>query len=324
MERQIKSIGVLTSGGDAPGMNAAVRAVVRTGIHKGYRMIGIQRGYNGLLNGECYEMNLRSVSNIIQDGGTSLYTARCLEFKTKEGQDKGAAKCRELGIDALVVIGGDGSYRGARELAHRGIPMIGLPGTIDNDIACTDYTVGYDTAMNTAMEMIDKLRDTTQSHDRCSVVEVMGRNAGYIALNVAIASGAMAVLLPEHQFDMQRDVLDRIEMTKKTGKNHFIIIVAEGVGHAQEIANEIQARTGIDSRATILGHVQRGGSPTLRDRVNASAMGYRAVCQVEEGECNRIVGMRGETLVEYPGDGALEMTKSLDPVLLDVCNTISI
>ena len=324
MERQIKSIGVLTSGGDAPGMNAAVRAVVRTGIHKGYRMIGIQRGYNGLLNGECYEMNLRSVSNIIQDGGTILYTARCLEFKTKEGQDKGAAKCRELGIDALVVIGGDGSFMGARALANQGIPCIGIPGTIDNDIACTDYTVGYDTAMNTAMEMIDKLRDTTQSHDRCSVVEVMGRNAGYIALNVAIASGAMAVLLPEHQFDMQRDVLDRIEMTKKTGKNHFIIIVAEGVGHAQEIANEIQARTGIDSRATILGHVQRGGSPTLRDRVNASAMGYRAVCLIEEGKFNRIVGMRGETLVDYPVDEALEMTKSLDPVLLDVCNTISI
>lgn len=197
MEKQIKTIGVLTSGGDAPGMNAAVRAVVRTGLHKGFRMIGIQRGYNGLLNGECFEMNLRSVSNIISAGGTILYTARCLEFKTKEGQDKGAAKCRELGIDALVVIGGDGSYRGARELAHRGIPMIGLPGTIDNDIACTDYTIGYDTAMNTALEMIDKLRDTTQSHDRCSVVEVMGRNAGYIALNVAIASGAMAVLLPE-------------------------------------------------------------------------------------------------------------------------------
>ena len=324
MERQIRSIGVLTSGGDAPGMNAAVRAVVRTGIHKGYRMIGIQRGYNGLLNGECYEMNLRSVSNIIQDGGTILYTARCLEFKTKEGQDKGAAKCRELGIDALVVIGGDGSYRGARELAHRGIPMIGLPGTIDNDIACTDYTVGYDTAMNTAMEMIDKLRDTTQSHDRCSVVEVMGRNAGYIALNVAIASGAMAVLLPEHQFDMQRDILDRIEMTKKTGKNHFIIIVAEGLGHAQEIANEIPARTGIDPPAPLLGHVPRGGSPTLRDRVNASAMGYRAVCLIDEGKFNRIVGMRGETLVDYPVDEALEMTKSLDPVLLDVCNTISI
>ena len=233
MEKQIKTIGVLTSGGDAPGMNAAVRAVVRAGLHKGFRMIGIQRGYNGLLNGECFEMNLRSVSNIISAGGTILYTARCLEFKTKEGQDKGAEKCRELGIDALVVIGGDGSYRGARALAHRGIPMIGLPGTIDNDIGCTDYTIGYDTAMNTALEMIDKLRDTTQSHDRCSVVEVMGRNAGYIALNVAIASGAMAVLLPEKEFDMQRDILDKIAETQKTGKRHFIIIVAEGVGHAQ-------------------------------------------------------------------------------------------
>ena len=304
MEKQIKTIGVLTSGGDAPGMNAAVRAVVRTGLHKGFRMIGIQRGYNGLLNGECFEMNLRSVSNIISAGGTILYTARCLEFKTKEGQDKGAAKCREL--------------------AHRGIPMIGLPGTIDNDIACTDYTIGYDTAMNTALEMIDKLRDTTQSHDRCSVVEVMGRNAGYIALNVAIASGAMAVLLPEKEFDMQRDILDKIVETQRTGKRHFIVIVAEGIGHSQEIANEIQARTGIDTRATILGHVQRGGSPTLRDRVNASAMGYHAVFLLEQGKYNRIVGMKGEELVDYPVDEALEMTKSIDPVLVDVCNTISI
>ena len=304
MEKQIKTIGVLTSGGDAPGMNAAVRAVVRAGLHKGFRMIGIQRGYNGLLDGECFEMNLRSVSNIISAGGTILYTARCLEFKTKEGQDKGAAKCREL--------------------AHRGIPMIGLPGTIDNDIACTDYTIGYDTAMNTALEMIDKLRDTTQSHDRCSVVEVMGRNAGYIALNVAIASGAMAVLLPEKEFDMQHDILDKIIETQRTGKRHFIVIVAEGIGHSQEIANEIQARTGIDTRATILGHVQRGGSPTLRDRVNASAMGYHAVCLLEQGKYNRIVGMKGEHLVDYPVDEALEMTKTLDPVLIDVCNTISI
>ena len=292
MEKQIKTIGVLTSGGDAPGMNAAVRAIVRAGISKGYRMMGIQRGYNGLINGECYEMNVRSVSEIIHRGGTILYTARCLEFKTKEGQDKGAAKCRELGIDALVVIGGDGSYRGARELAHRGIPMIGLPGTIDNDIACTDYTIGYDTAMN--------------------------------ALNVAIASGAMAVLLPEKEFDMQRDILDKIVETQRTGKRHFIVIVAEGIGHSQEIANEIQARTGIDTRATILGHVQRGGSPTLRDRVNASAMGYHAVCLLEQGKYNRIVGMKGEKLVDYPVDEALEMTKSIDPVLVDVCNTISI
>ena len=325
MEKQIKTIGVLTSGGDAPGMNAAVRAVVRTGLHKGFRMIGIQRGYNGLLNGECFEMNLRSVSNIISAGGTILYTARCLEFKTKEGQDKGAAKCRELGIDALVVIGGDGSLTGAGIFAEEyNVPIVGLPGTIDNDIACTDYTIGYDTAMNTALEMIDKLRDTTQSHDRCSVVEVMGRNAGYIALNVAIASGAMAVLLPEKEFDMQRDILDKIVETQRTGKRHFIVIVAEGIGHSQEIANEIQARTGIDTRATILGHVQRGGSPTLRDRVNASAMGYHAVCLLEQGKYNRIVGMKGEELVDYPVDEALEMTKSIDPVLVDVCNTISI
>ena len=324
MAKEIKTIGVLTSGGDAPGMNAAVRAIVRAGISKGYRMMGIQRGYNGLINGEVYEMNVRSVSEIIHRGGTILYTARCLEFKTQEGQAKGLARCKELGIDALVVIGGDGSFMGARALANQGIPCIGLPGTIDHDIACTDYTIGYDTAMNTALEMIDKLRDTTQSHDRCSVVEVMGRNAGYIALNVAIASGAMAVLLPEKEFDMQRDILDKIAETQKTGKRHFIIIVAEGVGHAQEIANEIQARTGIDSRATILGHVQRGGSPTLRDRVNASAMGYQAVCLLEQGKYNRIVGMKGEKLVDYPVDEALEMTKSLDPVLVDVCNTISI
>ena len=300
MEKQIKTIGVLTSGGDAPGMNAAVRAVVRTGLHKGYRMIGIQRGYNGLLNGECFEMNLRSVSNIISAGGTILYTARCLEFKTKEGQDKGAEKCRELGIDALVVIGGDGSYRGARELAHRGIPMIGLPGTIDNDISCTDYTIGYDTAMNTALEMIDKLRDTTQSHDRCSVVEVMGRNAGYIALNVAIASGAMAVLLPEKEFDMQRDILDKIAETQKTGKRHFIIIVAEGVGHAQDLANEIQSRTGIDSRATVLGHVQRGGSPSAYDRMLSTVFGVHAAQLIAAENYGQAVAMVGNAVSHNP------------------------
>ena len=324
MAKEVKTIGVLTSGGDAPGMNAAIRAVVRTAINKGMKVKGIMRGYAGLLQEEIVDMDGTSVADTIGRGGTILYTARCPEFMTEEGQKRGAEICRKHNIDGLVVIGGDGSYRGARALAHRGIPMIGLPGTIDNDIGCTDYTIGYDTAMNTALEMIDKLRDTTQSHDRCSVVEVMGRNAGYIALNVAIASGAMAVLLPEKEFDMQRDILDKIAETQKTGKRHFIIIVAEGVGHAQEIANEIQARTGIDSRATILGHVQRGGSPTLRDRVNASAMGYQAVCLLEQGKYNRIVGMKGEKLVDYPVDEALEMTKSLDPVLVDVCNTISI
>ena len=320
----MKTIAVLTSGGDSPGMNAAVRAVVRTACENGIRVLGVVRGYNGLINGDFVEMDLRSVSDIIHRGGTKLYSARSVEFATEEGMRKAIRVCRETGLEGVVVIGGDGSYRGARELAHRGIPMIGLPGTIDNDIACTDYTIGYDTAMNTALEMIDKLRDTTQSHDRCSVVEVMGRNAGYIALNVAIASGAMAVLLPEKEFDMQRDILDKIVETQRTGKRHFIVIVAEGIGHSQEIANEIQARTGIDTRATILGHVQRGGSPTLRDRVNASAMGYHAVCLLEQGKYNRIVGMKGEELVDYPVDEALEMTKSIDPVLVDVCNTISI
>lgn len=319
-----KCIGILTSGGDAPGMNAAIRAVTRSAIYNGFTVKGIMRGYKGLVYNEIVEFKSQSVSNIIQLGGTILKTARSQEFTTAEGRKAAYDNMVAAGINALVVIGGDGSYRGARELAHRGIPMIGLPGTIDNDIACTDYTIGYDTAMNTALEMIDKLRDTTQSHDRCSVVEVMGRNAGYIALNVAIASGAMAVLLPEKEFDMQHDILDKITETQRTGKRHFIVIVAEGIGHSQEIANEIQARTGIDTRATILGHVQRGGSPTLRDRVNASAMGYHAVCLLEQGKYNRIVGMKGEKLVDYPVDEALEMTKSLDPVLVDVCNTISI
>lgn len=319
-----KKIAVLTSGGDAPGMNAAVRAVVRTAISFGMEVYGVKRGYNGLLHGEVERMYLRSVSNIIQHGGTSLFTARSPEFNTQAGVDKAAANCREMGIDGVVVIGGDGSFRGARDLSNAGIPCIGVPGTIDNDISSSEYTIGYDTAMNTAMDMIDRIRDTTESHDRCSVVEVMGRNAGYIALNVAIASGAMAVLLPEKEFDMQRDILDKIVETQRTGKRHFIVIVAEGIGHSQEIANEIQARTGIDTRATILGHVQRGGSPTLRDRVNASAMGYHAVCLLEQGKYNRIVGMKGEELVDYPVDEALEMTKSIDPVLVDVCNTISI
>ena len=324
MAKQVKTIGVLTSGGDAPGMNAAIRAVVRTAISKGMKVKGIMRGYAGLLQEEIVDMSSTDVSNIIFRGGTILYTARCMEFVTAEGQQQGAEICHKHGIDGIVVIGGDGSFRGAGKLAALGVNTIGVPGTIDLDIACTDYTIGFDTAVNTAMEAIDKVRDTSTSHERCSIIEVMGRNAGYIALNVAIASGAMAVLLPEKEFDMQRDILDKIAETQKTGKRHFIIIVAEGVGHAQEIANEIQARTGIDSRATILGHVQRGGSPTLRDRVNASAMGYHAVCLLEQGKYNRIVGMKGEKLVDYPVDEALEMTKTLDPVLLDVCNTISI
>ena len=322
--KEIKTIGVLTSGGDAPGMNAAVRAVVRTAISKGFKVMGIRHGYNGLINGDIFEMNLRSVSEIIHRGGTVLYTARCLEFKTKEGQQKGAEKCKEFGIDALVVIGGDGSFCGARALAALGIPCIGIPGTIDNDIACSEYTIGYDTAMNPAVEMIDKLRDTTQSHDRCSVVEVMGRNAGYIALNTGIAVGALAILIPERPYDLERDIISRMNFTQKTGKRHFIVIVAEGVGHAQDIANEIQARTGVDSRATVLGHVQRGGSPSLRDRVTASAMGFQAVSLLEKGIYNRVVAVSADKIVDYDIDVALSMHKTIDTNMIDVASTISI
>ena len=324
MAKEVKTIGVLTSGGDAPGMNAAVRAVVRTALSHGMRVIGIERGFNGLLNGEAYEMNLRSVSEIIHRGGTILYTARCLEFMTEEGQRKGAEMCQQLGIDALVVIGGDGSFRGAKALANLGIPCIGIPGTIDNDIACSEYTIGYDTAMNTAVEAIDKLRDTTQSHDRCSVVEVMGHHAGYIALNVGIATGALAVLLPERPFDFERDILQRMRTTQTTGKKHFIIIVSEGVIGAQELANQIQAATGVDSRATVLGHIQRGGSPTVRDRVNASLMGYHAVDLLDRGIYNRVVAVSGGKVVDYDVNVALSMHKTIDDHEIEIANAISI
>ena len=325
MAKEIKTIGVLTSGGDAPGMNAAVRAVVRTALSKGIKVKGIERGYNGLLHNEMRDMDLRSVSEIIHRGGTVLYTARCLEFLTKEGQEQGAQCCRDNGIDALVVIGGDGSFKGARALANLGIPCIGIPGTIDNDIACSEYTIGYDTAMNTAVEMVDKLRDTTQSHDRCSVVEVMGRHAGYIALNVGIATGAIATLIPERPYDLERDILDRMSFTQKTGKKHFIIVKAEGVsGTAQDLANEIQARTGINSRATVLGHVQRGGAPTLRDRVTASQMGYQAVYLLERGIFNSVVAVSADQIVDYDINVALAMHKTIDTKMIDVANTISI
>ena len=325
MAKEIKTIGVLTSGGDAPGMNAAVRAVVRTALSKGIKVKGIERGYNGLLHNEMRDMDLRSVSEIIHRGGTVLYTARCLEFLTKEGQEQGAQCCRDNGIDALVVVGGDGSFKGARALANLGIPCIGIPGTIDNDIACSEYTIGYDTAMNTAVEMVDKLRDTTQSHDRCSVVEVMGRHAGYIALNVGIATGAIATLIPERPYDLERDILDRMSFTQKTGKKHFIIVKAEGVpGTAQDLANEIQAHTGIDSRATVLGHVQRGGAPTLRDRVTASQMGYQAVYLLERGIFNRVVAVSADQIEDYDINVALAMHKTIDTKMIDVANTISI
>ncbi|MBQ1615862.1 MAG: 6-phosphofructokinase, partial [Ruminococcus sp.] len=270
---QQKAIAVLTSGGDAPGMNAAFRAVVRTGINMGMKVYGVYRGFNGLLNQDVAEMNLRSVSEIIGYGGTKLYTARSEEFKTLEAQQRAAEFCRSLGICGVVVIGGDGSFRGARALTNAGINCIGVPGTIDNDIACSEYTVGFDTAMNTALQMVDRIRDTAQSHDRCSIVEVMGRRCGDIALQTGIATGATAILVPEVKYNIERDVITRIINTQKTGKKHFIVVVAEGVGGVRDLAKYIEQRLDIEARATILGHVQRGGSPTLRDRVVASQMG---------------------------------------------------
>jgi len=324
MSLEIKTIGVLTSGGDAPGMNAAIRSVVRSAIYKGIRVMGIRRGYNGLINGDIYEMNIRSVSESIHRGGTILFTARCLEFKTKAGIEKARDTCNENGIDALVVIGGDGSFKGAKEMSDAGIPCVGIPGTIDNDIACSDYAIGYDTALNTAMEMIDKLRDTTQSHDRCSVVEVMGRKAGYLAMTAGIACGALAVLIPEIPYDLDRDIIDRMLFTQRTGKKHFIIIVAEGCGSAIEIAEFIQSRSGIETKATILGHVQRGGSPTAEDRYLASIMGFKAVDLLSGGIGRRVVAYKHGQLMDFDIDEALSMTKSLDKELLTISQRISI
>lgn len=324
MATQIKKIGVLTSGGDAPGMNAAIRAVVRTAIFNGLDVVGVRRGYNGLINGDIEPLNVRSVSGIIHRGGTMLYTARCLEFKTLEGQKQAAQRCRDEGIDALVVIGGDGSFRGCKDLAAQGIPCVGIPGTIDNDIACSDYTIGFDTAMNTAVEMIDKLRDTTQSHDRCSVVEVMGRHAGYLALNTGIACGAVYTVIPEAPCDIEHDIVKAMKETRSTGKQHFIIIVAEGVGRAHDFAEIIEKKTGIESRATVLGHVQRGGSPSLRDRVAASRMGYHAVELLLAGSYNRVVAERGQDIVDYDITEALTMHKGMEPELVKMAQVISI
>ena len=320
----MKTIGVLTSGGDAPGMNAAIRSVVRTACENGMRVMGIRRGYNGLMQGDMYEMNLRSVSNIINRGGTFLYSARSPEFKTEEGLQKALKVAKDVGLDGIVVIGGDGSFRGARDLSLRGLPCVGVPGTIDNDIACSDYTIGYDTAMNTVLEMVDRLRDTSESHDRCTVVEVMGRRAGYIALNAGIACGATSILIPEVEYDFQRDVIDRMKRTQLTGKRHFIIVVAEGIGGVEEMAKRIENETGVESRATILGHVQRGGHPTVRDRVTASLMGNRAVELLKEGIGNRVIAMQHDEIVDYDIFEALNMKKSLDLNMYKVAHEISI
>lgn len=320
----MKSIAVLTSGGDSPGMNAAVRAVVRTACQRGIKVYGVDRGYTGLIKGDVHEMNLRSVSDIITRGGTILYSARCPEFKTEEGIQKAVDTCKRVGIDGMVIIGGDGSFRGARDLSLRGIPCIGLPGTIDNDISCTDYTIGYDTCLNTIVQMVDRIRDTSESHDRCTVVEVMGRGAGYLALESGIAVGATSILVPEVEHDIERDIIARIREFQKTGKRHFIVVVAEGVGGTAEIAKKIEAETGVESRATILGHVQRGGSPTARDRIMASQMGSRAVDLLTQGIGNRVVGIRDNKIVDFDIFEALKMTKTIDMKDYELAHEISI
>lgn len=319
----MKTIGVLTSGGDAPGMNAAVRAVVRTAISLGMTVKGIKRGYNGLIEGDIIDLDVRSVSDVIHRGGTFLYTARSPRFKTEEGIQEAIDNCKKFGIEGIVVIGGDGSYRGARDLSDRGIPCVGIPGTIDNDISSTEYTIGFDTAMNTAMEMVDKLRDTAQSHYRCSVVEVMGRHAGYIALQTGIAVGATAVLVPEVETPIE-DVIDKIQAAKITGKQHFIVVVAEGVGGVEGIAKQIQDATGIESRATVLGHVQRGGSPTVRDRVIATEMGYAAVQLLNQGIGNRVICWRGGKIVNEDIFTALNMKKEFDHDMMEAAHITSI
>ena len=324
MAKEVKTIGVLTSGGDAPGMNAAVRAVVRQALSKGLKVKGIKRGYAGLLQEEIFDMEAKDVSAIINRGGTILQTARCLEFKELEYQKKAAEICKKHGIDGIVVIGGDGSFQGAQKLAALGINTIGLPGTIDLDIACTEYTIGFDTAVNTAMEAIDKIRDTSTSHERCSIIEVMGRGAGYIALWCGIANGAEEVLLPEkYDFDEQKLVNNIIE-SRKRGKQHYIIINAEGIGHSASMAKRIEAATGMETRATILGHMQRGGNPTAKDRVYASTMGALAVDLLCEGKSNRVVGYRHGEFVDFDIDEALAMQKSIPEYEYEICHNLSI
>lgn len=323
MNKKVKTIGVLTSGGDAPGMNAAIRAVVRTGTYHGLRVMGVKRGYNGLINGDLVEMDARSVSDILQRGGTILQTARCLEFKTAEGVKKAYDIAKVFGLDGLIVIGGDGSFRGALDLCRIGLPTVAMPGTIDNDINCSEYTVGYDTCLNTVISAIDKIRDTAASHDRCSVIEVMGRGAGYIAINAAIACGADVVLVPEYKWSFDDDVLRPILESKSRGKRHSIVIVAEGVGGVIDIAKEVEEKTGIESRATILGHVQRGGSPSVRDRVTASQMGAHAVELLLAGKSNRVVCMQGGEITDVDIEEGLAMKKQLPKEMLTLAKELA-
>ena len=324
---EMKRIGVMTSGGDASGMNAAIRAVCRSGISKGLEVFGINRGYEGLITGDLFKMDLRSVSEILHRGGTMLYSARCPEFKTPEGIERGVRTCKQFGLDGLVVIGGDGSFRGARELSLAGIPCIGVPATIDNDIVCSDYTIGVDTALNTIIESVDKIRDTSHSHDRCSLVEVMGRHCGYLALHAGIATGATAIFVPERKLDFKKDIVERMQFTRGIGKKHFIMLVAEGVnypGGITQMAKDIEDATGVVTKTTVLGYVQRGGSPSAKDRIIATRMGVYAVHLIAKGIGNRVVVMNGEDIVDYDIKEALEMKKQFDDNLYQMSHEISI
>ena len=310
--REVETVGILTSGGDAPGMNAAIRAVVRTARASGMKVKGIKRGYAGLLNNEIIDMDSRMVSEIARLGGTILFTARCKEFETREGQQKGAQILKDNGIDGLIVIGGDGSFRGAQKLSALGINTIGIPGTIDLDINCTDYTIGFDTAVNTAMSAIDKIKDTSTSHERCSIIEVMGRNAGYIALWCQMANGADGILIPERDAFNEQDLIDTIMHNRSQANTHHVIINAEGVGHTNRLARRIEAATGIETRATVLGHIQRGGSPTARDRVMAATMGGYAIDLLHRGETNRVICYKNGKYVDFDIDEGLAMEKTID------------
>lgn len=323
MENAVKRIGVLTSGGDAPGMNACIRAVVRSALGRGIECVGIRRGWSGLINGDIMPMDSASVSRIINRGGTMLYTARSDEFRTEAGQQRAVNTCKLLGLDGVVAIGGDGTFRGAQELSKRGIAVVGIPGTIDEDIVCTDYTIGFDTAANTAVECIDRLRDTMQSHERCSVVEVMGRHAGYLALYVGVAVGATAVLVPEHQYDFEKHVAEKIRAARLGGKTNFMIVVAEGAASGIAVGEEIRRELGLDPRVTILGHIQRGGSPTAHDRVMATRMGVEAVRVLAEGRSSRVICYRDGRIIDMDIDEGLRMQKTLDPEELAVMETMT-
>jgi 6-phosphofructokinase 1 len=323
-KKRITNIGVLTSGGDAPGMNAAIRAVVRAGNYYGFKIYGIRRGYYGLINGEIDDMDNRMVSEKLQRGGTFLQTARSKIFESEEGVMQGISMAKVFNLDALIIIGGDGSFRGARDLARKGLPVIGIPGTIDNDIACSDYTIGYDTAMNTAMEAIDKLRDTASSHERCSIIEVMGRRAGYIALNVGVSCGAEVVIIPEIPHTIEQDIIKPLLEARNRGKKHYIVVISEGLGDSMELAKTIQQKTGIEARTTILGHLQRGGSPTTRDRQMASYMGIRAIECLLEGRVNRIIAYKEGKILDIDIEEALQATKTISKDELEKALILSI